>query len=101
MTFPTLAQAGQDAAAIRQLYERWSFALVPAIVVVAFLAAIIGVLWPGGYGQDIVERVMKLQDTFLSLTGVLLAGTGITLTRGHFDARRNAAQNGDTNGNPN
>ena len=97
MTFPTLAQATQDAASIRQLYERWSFALVPVIVVVAFTAAVVGVLWPGGYGQSIVNRVVQLQDTFLSLSGVLLAGTGITLTRGHFDARLNA-QNGDSNG---
>lgn len=99
MTLPTLAQAQQDSHDLRQMYERWSFIIVPSVVVLIILVALVAALWPTEYGQMVVTRIISLKDIIMDLLGVVVVFAGGSMARGHFDARLNAQSNGAPDGN--
>lgn len=78
---------------IRARFEK--FALPGMLVVLAAYCLIMlaGVLWlpaPSGvvdWGNMIVQRAVQIRDALLDVCGALASVLGITMTRGHFDAR--------------
>ena len=83
-------QASHD---IRARFERIA---LPGLLVVlgAYCAvALAGVVWPppaphaADWGAAMVAKVVSLKDTLLDVCGSLASVLGITMTRGHMDAR--------------
>lgn len=70
------------------MYERYSFVLVPAVAALVILVALGAVLWPTPYGQMVVNRLLQIGGTITEMIAVLLGGTGLTMTRGHFDFKQ-------------
>ncbi len=82
-----LGQVTRDAAELRAMYERYVFLIVPAVVVLVILVAVAAVLWPTPYGQTAINRLLQIAATVMELIGILLGGTGLTMTRGHLDQK--------------
>lgn len=85
----SMSQAARDAATLRAMYERYSFMIVPAVVVLVIMVLIAACLIDTKYGQDVIDRVLKVSGTIMEFIGILLGGTGLTMTRGHMDQRIN------------
>jgi hypothetical protein len=78
---------------IRARFERWALPGLLAVLGVYCLIMLVGVLWrpaPAGlvdWGNVIVQRAISIRDALLDVCGALASVLGITMTRGHMDAR--------------
>ena len=87
------AKALSDAHDIRSTFEKWALIAFMVLVVLYCLSIVAGVLWRPApphtvdWGAAIVARAVQAKDALEGLLQTLLAGVGITMARGHMDAR--------------
>lgn len=78
---------------IRARFERYALPGLLAVLGVYCLIMLVGVLWrpapPGlpDWGNIIVQRAVAIRDALLDVCGALASVLGITMARGHMDAR--------------
>jgi hypothetical protein len=83
-------QASHD---IRSKFEKYALSLLLTLLVAYVLIMLAGVVWrPAGphaadWGSLIVQRAVAIKDSILTVCESLASVLGITMTRGHFDAR--------------
>ena len=86
---------------IRSNFEKWALTAFIVIVVIYCASIVAGVLWKPApahtidWGAAIVSRAVQAKDALEGLLQTLLGGVGISMARGHMDARI-APKDGDS-----
>ncbi|MDE1867541.1 MAG: hypothetical protein KGI08_07525 [Thaumarchaeota archaeon] len=79
----------------RLTFEQFAYSAMIGTIVALAVIVLFGIVYPppapdikvADWGAAIVSRAKDSVDVFLTLFGSLAGGTGITLFRGHMDAR--------------
>ena len=72
----------------RLTFEQRAMAVIIAVLSLVLLACFVA-LWPSPWAKEIGERITAMRDNIVYFVGLIAANLGITMTRGHMDARLN------------
>ena len=72
----------------RLTFEQRAMAVIIAVLSLALLACFVA-LWPSPWAREIGVRITAMRENIVYFVGLIAANLGITMTRGHMDARLN------------